>query len=103
MKTVNKKNYSYIHNLLNIYHNILIWKRKIKRFHPTRLAIQLANGIENGYEINKEDKGFIIVETNYRIYAYTGRIFNQKTKLLCEKNKNFHIPCTVVKKFIKIK
>jgi len=32
----------------------------------------LANGIENGYEINKEDKGFIIVETNYRIYAYTG-------------------------------
>ena len=57
---------------------MIFLKRKIKRFHPTRLAIQLANGIENGYEINKEDKGFIIVETNYRIYAYTGKIFNRQ-------------------------
>ena len=45
--------------------------RKIKRFYPTRLAIQLSNGIKNNMENAKEEKGYIIVETNYRIYAYT--------------------------------
>lgn len=45
--------------------------RKIKRFYPTRLAIQLSNGINNADSDNKDEKGYIIVETNYRIYAYT--------------------------------
>ncbi|CAF0885095.1 unnamed protein product [Brachionus calyciflorus] len=45
--------------------------RKIKRFYPTRLIIQLANGINSGFETDKDDKGYIIAETNYRIYAYT--------------------------------
>uniref|UniRef100_A0A3B3YNW3 General transcription factor IIH subunit 4 n=1 Tax=Poecilia mexicana TaxID=48701 RepID=A0A3B3YNW3_9TELE len=39
-------------------------KRKSRRYYPTRLAITLAAGVTtNG--------GFIVVETNYRLYAYT--------------------------------
>jgi transcription initiation factor TFIIH subunit 4 len=45
--------------------------RKIKSFYPTRLAIQLANGLENGSELASDGNGYIVVETNYRIYAYT--------------------------------
>lgn len=45
--------------------------RKIKRFYPTRLAIQLSNGIKDTDGESKDEKGYIIVETNYRIYAYT--------------------------------
>uniref|UniRef100_A0A3Q2Z4P2 General transcription factor IIH subunit 4 n=1 Tax=Hippocampus comes TaxID=109280 RepID=A0A3Q2Z4P2_HIPCM len=37
-------------------------KRKSRRYYPTRLAISLAAGITSS---------FIVVETNYRIYAYT--------------------------------
>lgn len=48
----------------------LISQRKIKRFYPTRLAIQLANGVDNNFQA-KGEKGFIIVETNQRVYAYT--------------------------------
>ena len=41
--------------------------RKIKRFYPTRLAIQLSNGINSSSEdVGKEEKGYIVVETNYR-------------------------------------
>ncbi len=41
--------------------------RKIKRFYPTRLAIQLSNGINSSSDDGeKEEKGYIIVETNYR-------------------------------------
>uniref|UniRef100_A0AAR2KEY5 General transcription factor IIH subunit 4 n=1 Tax=Pygocentrus nattereri TaxID=42514 RepID=A0AAR2KEY5_PYGNA len=36
-------------------------KRKSRRYYPTRLAITLAAG----------ESGFIVVETNYRVYAYT--------------------------------
>lgn len=56
------------------------FKRKIKRFYPTRLVIQLANGVSSGVEFEKDDKGYIIVETNYRIYAYTDS--NLKISLL---------------------
>lgn len=45
--------------------------RKIRRFYPTRLAIQLANGINDNVDVKQEEKGYIVVETNYRIYAYT--------------------------------
>jgi transcription initiation factor TFIIH subunit 4 len=48
----------------------------VKRFYPTRLAIQLANGIDNdsNEDSKSNNKGYIIVETNYRIYAYTSQI-----------------------------
>uniref|UniRef100_A0A669BHV3 General transcription factor IIH subunit 4 n=1 Tax=Oreochromis niloticus TaxID=8128 RepID=A0A669BHV3_ORENI len=39
-------------------------KRKSRRYYPTRLAITLAAGVTS-------NAGFIVVETNYRIYAYT--------------------------------
>ena len=50
------------------------------------MVIQLANGLAD--ELNEEtmnasvtpmssDDGFIIVETNYRIYAYTGEILER--------------------------
>uniref|UniRef100_A0A3Q4G0E3 General transcription factor IIH subunit 4 n=1 Tax=Neolamprologus brichardi TaxID=32507 RepID=A0A3Q4G0E3_NEOBR len=37
---------------------------KSRRYYPTRLAITLAAGVAS-------NAGFIVVETNYRIYAYT--------------------------------
>ena len=48
---------------------------KIKKYFPTRLVIQLVNGINNTNldTVSKEDNGYIIVETNYRIYAYTSK------------------------------
>uniref|UniRef100_A0A3P9Q4N4 General transcription factor IIH subunit 4 n=1 Tax=Poecilia reticulata TaxID=8081 RepID=A0A3P9Q4N4_POERE len=39
-------------------------KRKSRRYYPTRLAITLAAGVTT-------NAGFIVVETNYRLYAYT--------------------------------
>lgn len=48
-------------------------KRKSKRFYPTRLAINLGKSVggEATATHSTEGKGFLIVETNYRIYAYT--------------------------------
>lgn len=55
-------------------------KRKDGRFYPTRLALNFTakNSIshENTIDSNSNggegyDKGYIIVETNYRVYAYT--------------------------------
>lgn len=48
-------------------------KRKEKRYYPTRLAINLTSGV-TGITTQAQRKGFIMVETNYRIYAYTGII-----------------------------
>ncbi|XP_068034506.1 general transcription factor IIH subunit 4 [Anomalospiza imberbis] len=47
-------------------------KRKSRRFYPTRLAIALASGTA-GTSLGTEPDGhgFVLVETNYRIYAYT--------------------------------
>ncbi|XP_033929465.1 general transcription factor IIH subunit 4 isoform X1 [Melopsittacus undulatus] len=45
-------------------------KRKSRRFYPTRLAIALASG-PSGTPPESSARGFILVETNYRIYAYT--------------------------------
>ncbi|XP_059899081.1 general transcription factor IIH subunit 4 [Gadus macrocephalus] len=55
-------------------------KRKSRRYYPTRLAITLAAGIttkpsssSNPMDVapGTVDTSFIVVETNYRIYAYT--------------------------------
>ncbi|KAJ7317269.1 hypothetical protein JRQ81_003431 [Phrynocephalus forsythii] len=45
-------------------------KRKSRRYYPTRLAINLSSGI-SGTTVDNHNQGFIVVETNYRIYAYT--------------------------------
>uniref|UniRef100_A0A087Y352 General transcription factor IIH subunit 4 n=1 Tax=Poecilia formosa TaxID=48698 RepID=A0A087Y352_POEFO len=56
-------------------------KRKSRRYYPTRLAITLAAGVTTSSASpsstniasipGTRDAGFIVVETNYRLYAYT--------------------------------
>ncbi|KAJ3609324.1 hypothetical protein NHX12_023847 [Muraenolepis orangiensis] len=53
-------------------------KRKSRRYYPTRLAITLAAGITTAKASSSSnpmdvtgDTSYIVVETNYRIYAYT--------------------------------
>uniref|UniRef100_A0A3Q1FQ71 General transcription factor IIH subunit 4 n=1 Tax=Acanthochromis polyacanthus TaxID=80966 RepID=A0A3Q1FQ71_9TELE len=55
-------------------------KRKSRRYYPTRLAITLAAGVTTSSSTSSSnlastpgpvEAGFIVVETNYRIYAYT--------------------------------
>ncbi|XP_026518056.1 general transcription factor IIH subunit 4-like, partial [Terrapene carolina triunguis] len=44
--------------------------RKSRRYYPTRLAINLSSGI-SGTTTDTHNQGFVVVETNYRVYAYT--------------------------------
>ncbi|CAG5122400.1 unnamed protein product [Candidula unifasciata] len=45
-------------------------KRKSHRYYPTRLVVNIASGLSKT-NIDTHRPGFIVVETNYRIYAYT--------------------------------
>ncbi|KAK2148342.1 hypothetical protein LSH36_501g01137 [Paralvinella palmiformis] len=45
-------------------------KRKSQRYYPTHLAINLASAV-NKPSTHTPKLGYIIVETNYRVYAYT--------------------------------
>ena len=45
-------------------------KRTAGRFYPTRLALNIASGEKKGI-MERHREGYIVVETNYRIYAYT--------------------------------
>jgi transcription initiation factor TFIIH subunit 4 len=45
-------------------------KRKAGRFYPTRLALNIASG-QNKSQLDLNQEGYIVVETNYRVYAYT--------------------------------
>lgn len=45
-------------------------KRKSGRFYPTRLAINLTSGLKET-SLPTYEAGYIMVETNYRVYAYT--------------------------------
>lgn len=44
-------------------------KRKAGRFYPTRLVLNMASGQNQAENVIRE--GYIVVETNYRVYAYT--------------------------------
>lgn len=46
-------------------------KRKCQRFYPTRLAINLTSSTPKDVALDTHKQGFIMVETNYRVYAYT--------------------------------
>lgn len=65
-------------------------KKASKRYYPTRLATTLTSGnaalasatikhntdnTESGVSTDSEaiDQGFVILETNYKVYAYTGK------------------------------
>jgi len=45
-------------------------KRNSGRFYPTRLALNIASGEGKGV-VEAGGEGYIVVETNYRVYAYT--------------------------------
>lgn len=45
-------------------------KRKAGRFYPTRLALNISC-VNEGGAAAPQQRGYIIVETNYRVYAYT--------------------------------
>jgi transcription initiation factor TFIIH subunit 4 len=45
-------------------------QRKAGRFYPTRLALNIASG-QNKSQVDMNREGYIVVETNYRVYAYT--------------------------------
>ncbi|ORX47626.1 putative tanscription initiation factor IIB [Piromyces finnis] len=59
--------------LNDLKHLGIIYQRKrgSKRFYPTRLATSLTSGSMLISKPSTEDSGFIILETNSRIYAYT--------------------------------
>lgn len=69
----------------------LIYQRSRKdgRFYPTRLVIDLASGLRD-VKTDVHRKGFIIVESNYRLYAYTdSRLQIALIALFCEINYRF--------------
>lgn len=43
----------------------------IIRFYPTRLALNIATGQSKPVSRDLEKERYLVVETNYRIYAYT--------------------------------
>jgi len=51
----------------------LVWQRKSssRRFYPTRLATTLATGGNRESLAENVNSGFIVLESNYRLYAYT--------------------------------
>jgi hypothetical protein len=54
---------------LNISSYTLL-QRKAGRFYPTRLALDIASGRRKAAS-EMTRAGYIVVETNYRVYAYT--------------------------------
>ncbi|XP_017781706.1 PREDICTED: general transcription factor IIH subunit 4 [Nicrophorus vespilloides] len=46
-------------------------KRKAGRFYPTRLALNITSSQSQALLEEDTPKGYIVVETNYRVYAYT--------------------------------
>lgn len=47
-------------------------QRKVPRFYPTKLAINFYDSNRRvTLDTDKHKTGFIFVETNYRLYAYT--------------------------------
>lgn len=51
-------------------------QRKAGRFYPTRLALDIASGpkksmLNSMTQSSNPSAGYIVVETNYRVYAYT--------------------------------
>jgi len=46
-------------------------RRTSGRFYPTRLALNIASVDEESTAKTKSTEGYIVVETNYRVYAYT--------------------------------
>ena len=63
---INRKNSMLIFCLIHFFSQ----NRTAGRFYPTRLALNIASGEKKGI-LERHREGYIVVETNYRIYAYT--------------------------------
>jgi len=51
---------------------LIVFQRKAGRFYPTRLALNLITGKRHiALDTDKHKSGFLVVETNYRVYAYS--------------------------------
>ncbi|XP_066921329.1 general transcription factor IIH subunit 4-like [Clytia hemisphaerica] len=46
-------------------------KRTSKRYYPTRLAINLGTAVTGSTNTISQGQSYLVVETNYRVYAYT--------------------------------
>ena len=46
-------------------------KKKSRRYYPTSLAINLGSAVTGVVPENIQQQGYIIIETNYRVYAYS--------------------------------
>ena len=46
-------------------------KRTSKRYYPTRLAINLGTAVTGSTNTLSQGQSYLVVETNYRVYAYT--------------------------------
>lgn len=69
----------------------LIYQRSRKdgRFYPTKLVIDLASGLR-GVRTDAHRRGFIILESNFRLYAYTSsRLQIALIALFCELDYRF--------------
>lgn len=62
---------------------MFLLQRKEKRYYPTRLAINLASGLSS-LATDAHRQGYIVVETNYRVYAYTGKIVMKELSILTD-------------------
>ena len=51
-------------------------KRKSRRFYPTKLAINLGAVVAGENSLDDNQQRFVVVETNYRVYAYTNSSLN---------------------------
>jgi MGC83106 protein len=72
---------------IDIYLIYIFIKRKDGRFYPTKLVTSLTSNTLAKPEIREE--GYIIVETNYRVYAYTSEFF---ILLLSLSHKKIYLP-----------
>ncbi|KAI8833049.1 transcription factor Tfb2-domain-containing protein [Chytridium lagenaria] len=49
-------------------------KKKSSRFYPTRLATSLTSKYSSSTDSTDSSAGFVIVETNFKVYAYTSKV-----------------------------
>ncbi len=87
----------------------LIWQRKSssRRFSPTRLATTLTSSsppLPTATSVSSGPKeGFIVLETNYRIYAYTGNIILTQCLFRSHQKPDNPLQTAVLNLFVSLK
>lgn len=70
-------------------------QRKSQRYYPTSLAINLASGLST-VTTDTRRAGYIVVETNYRVYAYTGKLSLNDSNATLSVVTLFCLTCVIV-------